>query len=146
MTDQERHRTARHFEDRATGRNATVRFDREGFIDAIEAGDPESATLVLPGFIDLQVNGIDEIDFGVARDEFAIAAALDRMTLHGTTGCLPTIVTAPLDAYDNMLDRIRRARDLPDAHNRCTILGVHLEGPFLGGAPLEPDNLQRLPC
>ncbi len=105
-----------------------------------ELGD----ALLFPGFVDLQVNGVGAVDFATARDARAIAGALDTMTAHGTTACLPTIVTAALDDYDTMLDRIRAARDLDDAAARCTILGVHLEGPFLGGAPgAHPKHLLR---
>ena len=49
----------------------------------------------------------------------------------GCTACLPTICTAPLDAYAAILERLAQVRARrPDA-----VLGVHLEGPFLGGAP-----------
>ncbi len=34
-----------------------------------------------------------------------------------------------------MLARLERVRDRADAAERATVLGVHLEGPFLGGAP-----------
>ncbi len=125
------------------GRNATVRYEQHT-ITAVESGDINCDQYVVPGFVDIQVNGIDEIDFGIARDEHAIADALDRMTAHGTTSCLPTVVSAKLDQYDAMLDRVRRARELDDAATRCSILGVHLEGPFLGGAPgAHPQHLIR---
>ena len=131
-------------ENLAIGRNATVHFQPGTRFLHIGPGDPDANSLVFPGFIDLQVNGVDEIDFGIAHNEHSIAEALDRMTRHGTTGCLPTIVTAPLVQYDAMLERVRRARDLPDADRRCAILGVHLEGPFLGGAPgAHPKHLLR---
>ena len=136
------------------GGNGWVRFDG-GVVVATgpdRTGRPADAFVedlgdkvrLLPGFVDLQVNGIGAVDFATAADEHVIAAALDDLAHHGTTACLPTIVTAPLDAYDDMLDRIRRARDLPDANRRCAILGVHLEGPFLGGAPgAHPQDLLR---
>ncbi len=86
--------------------------------------------LVAPGFLDLQVNGTGTVDFATASvDE--VVAAVDEMVARGTTGVLLTLCTAPLDAYDGMLQRaaaVQAAR--PDA-----VLGVHLEGPFLGGAP-----------
>ncbi|HEY3830843.1 MAG TPA: amidohydrolase family protein [Acidimicrobiia bacterium] len=136
------------------GANGWVRFDDYGIVAAgpDRASRPPDAfvddlgdeVVLLPGFVDLQVNGVGAVDFATAADEHAIAAALDDLTRHGTTACLPTIVTAPLDAYDEMIDRIRRARDLPDANQRCAILGVHLEGPFLGGAPgAHPKDLLR---
>ena len=44
---------------------------------------------------------------------------------------LPTLCSAPLDAYAAMLERMDAVRaQRPDA-----VVGVHLEGPFLGGAP-----------
>jgi N-acetylglucosamine-6-phosphate deacetylase len=109
-------------------------------VDVVDLGD----AIVGPGLVDLQVNGIGAIDFATAREPTRITHALDALTRHGTTACLPTIVTAPLRQYDAMLDCIRAARDAPDAARRCAVLGVHLEGPFLGGAPgAHPRDLVR---
>ena len=93
---------------------------------AIDLGD----ALLAPGFVDLQVNGTDDVDFATASvDE--IVGAVDRLAAGGCTGCLPTVCSAPLDAYAAILDRLAAVRAArPDA-----VLGVHLEGPFLGGAP-----------
>lgn len=105
----------------------------------IDLGD----AVLVAGFVDLQVNGVDADDFATASVE-GIVRALDTLARHGTTGCLPTIVTAPLDAYGPALDRLRAARDRADAATRSTVLGVHLEGPFLGGAPgAHPRDLLR---
>lgn len=94
--------------------------------DAVDLGD----ALLAPGFLDIQVNGWDDVDFARASvDE--IVSAVDRMAAGGTTGVLITLCSAPLDRYDAMLQKTRDAmKERPDA-----ILGVHLEGPFLGGAP-----------
>jgi N-acetylglucosamine-6-phosphate deacetylase len=96
--------------------------------------------LVTPGFLDLQVNGTGTVDFATASVE-EVVTAVDEMVARGTTGVLLTFCTAPLDAYDGMLQRaaaVQAAR--PDA-----VLGVHLEGPFLGGAPgAHPVALLRL--
>jgi N-acetylglucosamine-6-phosphate deacetylase len=94
--------------------------------DAVDLGD----ALLAPGFVDLQVNGTGDVDFASAPVE-RIVAAVDTLVARGTTGLLLTICSAPLAAYDAMLERaalVQQAR--PDA-----VLGVHLEGPFLGGAP-----------
>lgn len=91
--------------------------------------------IVVPGFVDLQVNGSADVDFGCA-DAAAIRSALHRLAAHGTTACLPTLVSAPLRRYDAMLDALRTARDdTAGSGPASAILGVHLEGPFLGGAP-----------
>lgn len=87
-----------------------------------------------PGFIDLQVNGVRDVDFvdaGVSEWRHAGSELL----AHGVTSYCPTIVSAPLDAYDGALDRVAAA-GTDAAHEQLpAILGVHLEGPFLGGAP-----------
>jgi N-acetylglucosamine-6-phosphate deacetylase len=103
--------------------------------DAIDLGD----ALLAPGLVDIQVNGADAVDFARASTR-AIVAKIDERIAGGCTACLPTICTAPLDAYAAMLDRLAAARAArPDA-----IIGVHLEGPFLGGAPgAHPRDLLR---
>ena len=100
----------------------------------IDLGD----ALLAPGFLDLQVNGIGDVDFATTdADGWGRA---DRALLDAaTTGYCPTFVSAPLDAYEPALARARAARERSDA-----ILGVHLEGPFLGNAPgAHPRHLLR---
>jgi N-acetylglucosamine-6-phosphate deacetylase len=94
--------------------------------DAIDLGD----AVLTPGFVDMQVNGTGAVDFASAPVE-QIVQALDGLVARGTTGLLLTICSAPLDTYDVTLERMARVRAArPDA-----VIGVHLEGPFLGGAP-----------
>lgn len=101
------------------------------------------AVVLAPGFVDLQINGVEAIDFAAASPE-AIATALDRITDSGCTTCLPTLVTAPRAAYAAMLDAVAAAREVAGASERCIAVGVHLEGPFLGGAPgAHPADLVR---
>lgn len=84
----------------------------------------------MPGFVDLQVNGIGTVDVATARD--GDWDRLDAALLaQGVTAWCPTLVSAPLDAYAGPLDRIAAAADRP-AGGRPTVLGAHLEGPFLG--------------
>lgn len=94
--------------------------------DATDLGD----AVLAPGFVDIQVNGAGPVDFARASAE-EIVGTIDEFVAGGCTACLPTICSAPLAAYPDMLDRlsvVRTAR--PES-----MLGVHLEGPFLGGAP-----------
>ena len=51
------------------------------------------------------------------------------------TAYCPTLVTAPLDEYPAALERVRGAQLDAQEHSLPAIIGVHLEGPFLGGAP-----------
>lgn len=85
-----------------------------------------------PGFVDLQVNGIGDVD--VAHATGNDWARLDELLVaQGTTSWCPTLVTAPLGSYEARLASIVEARER--AGVRPTIIGAHLEGPFLGGAP-----------
>jgi N-acetylglucosamine-6-phosphate deacetylase len=92
-----------------------------------DGGLPEW-TLV-PGFVDLQVNGVGAVD--VARAEGDDWAGLDAaLVAQGVTAWCPTLVSAALDHYPTPLARIAEAAGRPGA--RPSILGAHLEGPFLG--------------
>src|SRR4051794_36024017 len=108
--------------------------DASGLITGIEPLDHVATTgCLVPGFVDLQVNGIDDID--VAHADGEDWDRLDRLLLaQGVTTWCPTLVTAPLDRYARPLERIADAMARPPAP-RPTIAGAHLEGPFLGLAP-----------
>jgi N-acetylglucosamine-6-phosphate deacetylase len=108
----------------------------DGVIESIEplraatgaAGDRWLA----PGFVDLQVNGVDDVDVSSADGEDW--ARLDRLLVEqGVTTWCPTLVTMPLPHYERPLERIAAAMSRPPSP-RPTIAGVHLEGPFLGAA------------
>ncbi|MEY2567489.1 MAG: N-acetylgalactosamine-6-phosphate deacetylase [Actinomycetota bacterium] len=104
-----------------------------GLIVVVEPG-PENApdVTLVPGFVDLQVNGIGPVDVaGADGDDWD---ELDRRLLaQGVTAWCPTLVTAPLESYAAPLQRIAAASERGGL--RPAILGAHLEGPFLGGAP-----------
>ena len=83
--------------------------------------------LVVPGFVDLQVNGAIGLD--VTADPSAawsIGAALPRW---GVTAFLPTLVSAPAAAYDAALEVA--AAGPPRGYRGAALLGFHFEGPFL---------------
>jgi N-acetylglucosamine-6-phosphate deacetylase len=103
--------------------------------DATDLGD----ALLAPGYVDIQVNGAGTVDFAHASVG-DIIETVDRRIAGGCTACLPTICSAPLDEYALMLDRLREVH----AARPDVVLGVHLEGPFLGGAPgAHPRELVR---
>jgi len=84
--------------------------------------------LLVPGFIDLQVNGGGGVllnDAPTADGMRAIAAAHRRF---GTTACLPTLIT---DTREKAKAAIAAARI---AAGHGAILGLHLEGPFINPA------------
>lgn len=107
------------------GRIAAVRDPRPG--------EHVPDVLIAPGFVDVQVNGIDDINCATADgDDWD---ELDRLLLaQGVTAWCPTLVTAPLESYAAPLERIAAAAARRPA-GRPALLGAHLEGPFLGGAP-----------
>lgn len=104
----------------------------------IAAVDPIAAApdrIIAPGFVDLQVNGIDDVDVATAAgDDWA---RLDSLLLRqGVTTWCPTLITMPLARYERPLARIAEALLRPAGRQpRPFIAGAHLEGPFLGGAP-----------
>jgi N-acetylglucosamine-6-phosphate deacetylase len=104
-----------------------------GVIESISPIDTAPRVTLAPGFVDLQVNGIDDVDVAHAD-----GSDWDRLDAHllaqGVTTWCPTIVTTRLERYAAPLARVAAAMQRsPD--RRPSIAGVHLEGPFLGGAP-----------
>ncbi len=105
----------------------------DGRIAALARPDgPVPDRVVCPGFVDLQVNGIDDVD--VAHADGDDWDRLDAALLaQGVTTWCPTLITAPwadtLDALSRIADAAARG---PSARPR--IAGAHLEGPWLGDA------------
>jgi N-acetylglucosamine-6-phosphate deacetylase len=125
---------------------------RGGRIASIGSGEPAAPAqpaidarglTALPGFIDIHVHGGDGAD---CMD--GDAAALDRMARffarHGVTSFLPTTWTASADAIHRALATIAaHAGPRPDG---ATILGAHLEGPYLNPARAgaqDPSQIRR---
>ena len=101
-----------------------------------------------PGFIDIHGHGGGGFAYDDGPGAIAAARALHRA--HGTTRAVISLVTAPVA---DLAARAAMVADLADAD--ATILGSHLEGPFLApgyrGAhdagqlrPPDPDSVGRL--
>lgn len=115
----------------------------DGLVTAVGAGPPPGRPdvelddgVLLPGFVDLQVNGYFGIELATA-DASGWATVAARLPETGTTAFLPTFITSPLD---QLIAALRRAADLlprlatgpgAGAGAGARILGVHLEGPFI---------------
>ncbi len=83
--------------------------------------------ILLPGFIDVQVNGGGGVLF---NDEPSVAAIRAIGAAHrrfGTTGFLPTLISDDLDTIAQAIAAVQAAMDA----NVPGVLGVHIEGPFL---------------
>jgi N-acetylglucosamine-6-phosphate deacetylase len=93
--------------------------EAESATPLIEPGD-----IIVPGFIDLQVNGLAGND--AASGRAAITEISRRLPLSGVTGFLPTLISRPIAEATAFVDACKTA-DAPGAR----VLGAHIEGPFL---------------
>ncbi len=82
---------------------------------------------LLPGFIDLQVNGGGGVLFNDSPTVEGIAAIARAHRRFGTTGLLPTLISDDLEVIVRAIAAVDAAieRGVPG------VLGIHLEGPFL---------------
>jgi N-acetylglucosamine-6-phosphate deacetylase len=106
---------------------------------------------LLPGFIDLQVNGGGGVLFNDQPTVEGIAAIGAAHRRFGTTGFLPTLISDDLAVMDRAIDAVEQAIAL----HVPGVLGIHLEGPFLNPAragihdrthfrPLDDGLIERL--
>jgi len=96
------------------------------------AGDADVALAdgyLLPGLVDLQVNGYFGVELQTAGAE-GWAHVARQLPSTGTTAFLPTLITAPVDSLAAALrTAVGFVPGLPADGAR--VLGVHLEGPFI---------------
>ncbi|MEX2599236.1 MAG: N-acetylglucosamine-6-phosphate deacetylase [Dehalococcoidia bacterium] len=88
--------------------------------------------LLLPGFIDLQVNGAGGRLFTGDPSQETLTAMSTALASTGCTAFLPTVISAPLDQMARAASAAAQATPLPQPGAR--VLGSHLEGPFLNPA------------
>ncbi|MCV2883754.1 N-acetylglucosamine-6-phosphate deacetylase [Aestuariibacter sp. AA17] len=86
--------------------------------------------IVVPGYIDTQVNGGGGVLFNQQPTLEGIKAIAKAHAQYGTTAMLPTLIT---DSADSMA---RGADAVAEAISECypSVLGIHFEGPFLSVA------------
>ncbi|TVP96417.1 MAG: N-acetylglucosamine-6-phosphate deacetylase [Acholeplasmatales bacterium] len=82
---------------------------------------------VFPGFIDMHIHGADGADFMDGDDE-AIGTVLHAVLREGTTAVLATTMTQTVPVIERALDALGRYKQAPSC---ASMLGIHLEGPFL---------------
>jgi N-acetylglucosamine-6-phosphate deacetylase len=108
-------------------------------VDIMEKSDPRcqgaqrhdlGGRLLLPGFIDSQVNGGGGVLFNDAPTVETIRAIGQAHRRFGTTGFLPTLISADLDVVARAIAAVQGAIEagVPG------VLGIHIEGPFLNVA------------
>jgi len=107
---------------------------RDGVVAASSDSDlpvlDAAGMTVLPGLLDLQVNGAAGVDLTLKPERlWEVAAALPA---YGVTACLPTVITAPPEIRARALAALRAGP--PDDRVTARPLGLHFEGPFLSPA------------
>ncbi|XP_047213937.1 N-acetylglucosamine-6-phosphate deacetylase-like isoform X2 [Girardinichthys multiradiatus] len=102
-------------------------FDEQGYAD--QQVDCE-ASIIAPGFIDLQINGGYGVDFSQPSEDVTAGVSLvaKKILEHGVTSFCPTLVTSPPAVYHKVLPQIKVHDGGPHG---AGFLGFHLEGPFI---------------
>lgn len=83
-----------------------------------------------PGFVDIHVHGGGGFGFMDGTPESIDGAAKFHLK-HGTTSIVPTTLTCPDEELYQVFDAYKQVKDSKPAY---TLLGIHLEGPFLNPA------------
>ena len=110
----------------------------EGHIVAVLHGPPPAGGThidlrgghLVPGFIDVQVNGGGGVLFNNDTSVDALAAIAHGHRQYGTTGMLPTLISDDADVMQRAISATHDAI----AQGVPGILGIHLEGPYLAAA------------
>ena len=106
-------------------------------IESVEAGGgAEAIDYIVPGFIDLQVNGRRRYRRDERLGRRAVRAFLAELAREGTTAWLPTAITSPLERIEAVAAAYFRSEAKRATPSRHSILGMHLEGPFISAARL----------
>jgi N-acetylglucosamine-6-phosphate deacetylase len=117
----------------------TVLLEGERIVDLLPLSDPRLASatphdlhgaMLLPGFIDTQVNGGGGVLFNDAPTVATIRRIGAAHRRYGTTGFLPTLVSDSVDVMRAALAAVEQAL----AEGVPGVLGIHLEGPYLAPA------------
>jgi N-acetylglucosamine-6-phosphate deacetylase len=85
---------------------------------------------IVPGYIDLQINGGGGVLFNDAPTVDSIRTMGNAHARFGTTGYLPTLVTDSFEVMAAAMTSVKEAM----TSNIPGVLGIHLEGPFLNPA------------
>lgn len=136
------------------GENKSVLHNRlveiqHGRIAKIEKAEPNAeygdevlrATILAPGFIDIQINGAGDVMFNDVPEICSLETICRAAREGGTAYIMPTFTTAADQCFMQALDAVRSALEA----NLPGVLGVHIEGPFLSPEKpgIHPSNCIR---
>ena len=132
--------------------NAAIAFEGEkiteiGYFDIPESSDCKVIDAedgyVVAGFIETHVHGGGGYDFMDGSLE-AFCEIVNNHALHGTTAILPTTIACSEEEMFSLFDVYRQAQS---RGLKASLLGIHLEGPFISMAMkgAQPDDQVRCP-
>ena len=101
---------------------------KDGVVDQIGL-PPGKSGIVIPGFVDVQVNGFAGVDFTTATRQ-SWDMANKRLASTGVTTYLANIISNDVQAVESSLKVAREIQASPGPLS-AKLAGVHLEGPFL---------------
>jgi N-acetylglucosamine-6-phosphate deacetylase len=92
---------------------------------------PLDGHIIVPGFVDVHVHGVDGID--TLGGSGAVRAMAARLPRSGVTAFCPTSVACAPDALRLLLDEVERERSIRQA-GAARVLAAHLESNFINPA------------
>jgi N-acetylglucosamine-6-phosphate deacetylase len=116
-----------------------VLLEGERIVDLLPPADPRvrdahqhdlRGAMLLPGFIDVQVNGGGGVLFNEAPTVETLRRIGAAHRRFGTTGFLPTLISDRVEVMRAALAAVEQAL----AEGMPGVLGIHLEGPYLAPA------------
>lgn len=117
-----------------TGKTEKILFLNDIIESVTETENRESNILIGPGLIDLQINGINGIDFNTTTlTQEDVVNATHYLLSQGITTFLPTVITNSDENILAILHTIYEACRSDALVNEC-VWGIHLEGPFISPA------------
>lgn len=129
------------YPDRIEAGNLQVQNGKITRIGNFDAEDPEgvlegNGRFLSPGFIDIHIHGAGGKDTMEGTFE-ALNTISEVMAAHGTTAFLPTTMTMGVEAIQKA---IAAAADAMGRTKGASIVGVHLEGPFISSNAIGAQN------
>ena len=109
---------------------------RDGRIETLEPNAPRHSPceklngLLVPGFVDLQINGGGGVQFNHAPSLPTLTKMSSAHSLTGTTSMLPTIMTDSFAVMEQGANAVAQAL----SQDISCIAGIHFEGPHLSVA------------